>query len=200
MTVVSCLCLTGCMWINNMKSERAIARMSDVKFNGDTGLSKRIALNGIYCNDLRFDFLIFYPDGVYARVILEEGQQYRFLKKTLKELVIENANYKKGRWGYHTGLYKVSGDTIVTNDYSSGVPFCRWESIYQELFLVLDSTHIKSIRTRRGNDCDGFEPWNDRDDVELYFTPVDPSEMPSSDSKLKRKKWLWGENFKKERK
>ena len=200
MTVVSCLCLTSCLttiWTNNMKSERDLAKKADVKFNGDTGLSRRLKLNGIYCNDLEFRFFLFYSDGVFDVIPLGEGRQYRFLNKSVLEIVGGSVN-KSFKWGYHSGVYKLIGDTITANTYFSHKAFCRWDCMTQYQFLIIDHEHILLLRHRICN-TDGFYDW-DEDSIGLYFTPVEPFDMPSSESKLKRKKWLRGENFNNSRK
>ena len=198
--LLSSLSLTSClttMWTNNMKSERNLAKYADVKFNGDTGLSKRLKLDGIYCNDLEFRFFLFYPNGVFDVIPLGEGCQYRFLNKSVLEIVGGSVN-ETFKWGYHSGLYKVIGDTITANTYYSYTAFRRWDCMTQYQFLIIDHEHILLLRHRICS-TNGFYDW-DEDNVELYFTPIEPIDMPSSESKLMRKKWLKGENFKKERK
>ena len=202
LTVVSCLCLTSCltnMLIDDMKDKREIAKISDVKFNGDTGLSKKMEICGIYSNDLDFSFFLFLPDGVFDEVDLGWGRQYRFLRKSVSELDDEKSSYnnRKGRWGIHSGVYKVCGDTIIANSYYdicpffTSCPFHKWGEMRQYIFRVVDSTHLLYLGYKNYECTIGYYPWTEKN-VVLHFTPVDPSEMPSSDSKLKRKKWLRG--------
>ena len=215
--LLSSLSLTSCLtnWlINDMKRKRAIAKISDVKFNGDTGLSERIELCGIYSNDLEYNFFIFFPDGVFDDVHLGWGKQYRFLRKSVSELADEYSSYsiRKRRWGIHSGVYNVCGDTIIANSYYDtnplviSCPFFRWGGMRQYKFSVVDSTHLVYLDYKVYKCPDAHYPWKDpwtewhEMNVELHFTPVDPSEMPSSKSKLKIIKWLRGENFQKERK
>ena len=208
--LLSSLSLTSCLtnWlINDMKRKREIAKISDVKFNGDTGLSERIELCGIYSNDLEYNFFIFFPDGVFDDVHLGWGKQYRFLRKSVSELADEYSSYsiRKRRWGIHSGVYNVCGDTIIANSYYDtsplviSCPFFRWGGMRQYKFRVVDSTHLVYLGYKNYGCSHGYYPWTEMN-VDLHFTPADSSEMPSSKSNLKKIKWLRGENFKKERK
>lgn len=201
-------CLTNLL-INDMKDKREIAKISDVKFNGDTGLRKKIEICGIYSNDLEFSFFLFLPDGVFDEVYLGWGRQYRFLRKSVSELADKYSSYsiRKRRWRIHSGVYKVCSDTIIANSYYDICPFftsCpihRWGYMKQYIFKVVDSTHLLYLGYKDYKCPDAHYPWKDpwtkwhKMNVELHFTPVDPSEMPSSKSKLKKKRWLRGENF-----
>jgi len=171
------------LYINSRKAKRGIIASSDIKWTGkDTGISNKIRVDGFYADSCSNEILIFFEDGTSAKC-WTECIDFEKMKTDLASQLYDNG-YKKGKWGYEIGIYEMRNDTIVANYYYSDFfMFCNlWRYMTKIEYKIENSNSIRVI-SQKGFGRADFEGST----FKFHHSNI----MPSSNNKMKNKKWLW---------
>lgn len=139
--------------------------------------------------------MFFFPDGVFAYCFYVNGQFSDNVKLYFDSVYDTKKATPNDYWAsFNWGMYKLTGDTIITWSTNRATLNSGWD-IREQWFKIIDRQTLKSIYARPiGLDYLSQEDlekyWYNRDRYsEARFTPLE--KMPSSDNWLKREKWFW---------
>ena len=146
--------------------------------------------------DIQHVFLLFYPDGTFVDFRTEEDDFDLVSAQSDLENFLRVRGIRKNIWKYDgSGIYEISGDTILVEEYYGDFFFFQnlWRWQKKREFIIEDRTHLREVKQEEflteGRKRD------DRGSIEreplgtCKFFPA--NNIPSSKAKLKRHRWLW---------
>ena len=169
--------------MNSCKAKREVMASSDIKWTGqNTGISNKIRIDGFYTDSCSNEILIFFEDGTCAKCWADNADIGVMETDLASQIRCEG--YKKGKWGYEIGVYEMRNNTIVANYYYSDFYMFinLWRYMTRIEYKIEGASSIRAIK-QEGFGRIGIEGTT----FVFYHSDV----MPSSDNKMKKKKWMW---------
>ena len=168
------------------------------RFSGkNTGLENKIRLDGFYVNYSKTknyaDVLLFYPDGGHVSFSVEGENDDEIRNVILDYAKAYGYNNKTKRWEDYFGVYEYQNDTIESCFYTpnkfhflpSSLSFYWWMRrskfciVNDELIKMYADAQLVRLNEEDFSICEKL----------YHFVPF--ADMPSSDMRMKRKRWLW---------
>lgn len=164
--------------------------LKDSKYEDLTGIEKPIRTDGIYVCTRNENYsvsgeeewldvraFVFFDDGMFVATFLDSCVYAEDGYLDLEKMIYITRRSKK--WGYHSGYYQISQDTLSLQGYNAHqLFFAEWDPT-QYTFKIKDANHLYLYQ------CDEFK-W-DRD---YKFIPT--THIPKSfDHYWKKRKRFW---------
>ena len=192
-TMKSLFVLTTCLLFIGCRMDKEMALNANVKYSAHgVNLENKIRLDGIFISDDSCDAFVFFPDGGCSELHLktelptyhETFIHLEKIKENMKE-GLPRYLYKKEKWGWSFGVFEERHDTIKAQFYTDAFVFFvnQWNYVRNVSLVIRDEKRLDLISD------EGFRLISNRKSSTFHFVAC--SNMPTSDAKIKRKKWLW---------
>ncbi len=208
--ILSFFLLNSCVGLYNYPVPSRFKRAMNCYDSAYTGLDTLINIHGYYSKmeirdkkglygyengkrvelgiDTSFYNIMFYNDGIFIANI---GFRDSLIEEGLTQMKLEGRTFSTR--SYYQGTYKISGDTIKTQQISSGYSnvWFAWEVWYR----IINKNTIQSFYTKHlallSHDYkkQGYQPKFITDSCPAKFVYVE--NIPESDSWLKREAWFY---------
>ena len=196
LTIVLFILFSSCQNIWELSNLSNVKPFSTIKYD-DTGQRKHPQLHcqGFYSwasdgNDGINNNVVFYEDGTCTFFSIDNKGAAITDSTHIEDIAYPI--WENGHWGTKCGMYKIEGDGIEVEAYDKDLLFCSRWNITRFKFRINNGDALTLFYKECPNSDESlYFKWDMNDNYR--FVHLNTQLPPSSDSFLRKQKWMWRE-------